>query len=265
MLDIKNTTTQRTLFRISATGVSFATCLVVAFYLLPTASAYVASSTSYRLQADSINMGGTLSTSTSYRAEDTLGESGVGTSSSASYAVKAGYQQMQSTYLAISAPGNITLSPSILTTGGGIGNGSGTWTVTTDNAAGFTMNIRAATTPALVSGGDSFANYTPAGADPDFTFSVGAATSEFAFTPEGTDIVQKYKDNGVACNIGAGDTASACWMPLVTTAETIVTRTTANNPSGGATTLRFRAESGASNTQPIGSYSASVTLTVLAQ
>lgn len=235
------------------------------YSLLPTVSAYVASSTSYRLQTDSINVGGMLSTSTSYRAEDTLGESGVGTSSSASYAIKAGYQQMQETYLAISAPGNITLSPSIPTTGGGTGNGSGSWTITTDNPAGFTMNIRAAAAPALQSGANSFANYTPAGANPDFTFSVGAATSEFAFTPEGTDIVQKYKDDGAACNTGAGDTASACWMPLTTTAETIVTRTTANHPSGGATTLRFRAESGASNTQPVGSYSAAVTLTVLAQ
>jgi hypothetical protein len=231
----------------------------------PFSEAYVASSTSYRLQTDSINTGGILSTSTSYRAEDTLGESGVGTSSSASYAIKAGYQQMQTTYLAISAPGNITLSPAIITTGGGTGDGSGAWTITTDNPAGFTMNIRAGTNPALVSGGNSFANYTPAGANPDYTFSVGAATSEFAFTPEGSDIVQKYKDNGAACNIGAGDTASACWMPLVTTAETIVTRTTANHPAGGATTLRFRAQSGAANTQPVGSYSAAVTLTVLAQ
>jgi hypothetical protein len=232
----------------------------------PFVEAYVASSTSYRLQSDSINAGGLLSTSTSYRAEDTLGESGVGTSSSASYAVKAGYQQMQATYLAITPPGNITLTPSIPTTGGGTGDGSGSWTVTTDNPAGFTMNIRAGTNPALASGGDSFANYTLAGADPDFAFSVGAATSEFAFTPEGSDIVQKYKDNGAACNIAlGGDTASACWMPLLTTAETIVTRATANNPTGGATTLRFRAESGALNTQPVGSYSAAATLTVLAQ
>jgi hypothetical protein len=230
---------------------------------VPLASAFVASSTNYRIQTDSINVGGVLSTSTSYRAEDTLGESGVGTSSSATYQIKAGYQQMQQGYIAITSPGNITLAPAILSTGGGTGDGSAIWTVTTDNAAGYTMNIGASASPALVSGADTFVNYVPAGADPDFTFTTPAASSRFGFTPEGTGVVQKYKDNGAACNLGALDTASACWMPLSTTPDTIVTRTTPNHPSGTPTTVRFRAVSGASNVQPVGSYTATATLTVL--
>jgi hypothetical protein len=230
----------------------------------PIASAYISSSTNYRIVTDSVNTGGNFSTSTLYKTEDTLGESGVGTSSSATYTIKAGYQQMQQVYLAISTPGNISLAPNIPSTSGGVANGSATWTVTTDNRTGYTMNIRASGTPALLSGANSFANYTPAGANPDFTFSVAAASSEFGFTPEGTDIVQKYKDNGAACNIGALDAASACWGPLTTTAETIATRSTPNHPSGTATTIRFRAESGASNTQAAGSYTATSTLTVLA-
>jgi hypothetical protein len=231
---------------------------------LPLAFAYVSSSTNYRIQLDSINMGGGLSTSTSYRVEDTLGESGVGTSSSATYQIKAGYQQMREVYIAITAPADITLTPSILSVGGGTGNGSAVWTVTTDNEAGYTMNIRASTSPALVSGANTFANYVPAAADPDFTFTTPAAASRFGFTPEGTDIVQKFKDNGTTCNTGALDTASACWFPLLTTTETVVTRTSSNHPSGTQTTVRFRAVSGASNVQPIGSYGATSTLTVLA-
>lgn len=247
------------------------TFLPLAFTLLallivsaPVASAYVASSTNYRIQSDSVNTGGVLSTSPSYRTEDTLGEGGTGTSSSATYAIKAGYQQMHESYLALSAPGNITLAPNIPSVGGGVANGSAAWTVTTDNEAGYTMNIRASTTPALASGANSFANYVPAGANPDFTFTTPAAATRFGFTPEGTDIVQKYKDNGASCNAGGGDTASACWGPLVTTPDTVSTRTTANHPSGTATTIRFRAESGASNVQPAGSYVATTTLTVLA-
>ena len=228
----------------------------------PVATAYVSSSTNYRIQTDSINTGGTLSTSTSYTAEDTLGESGVGTSSSASYQIKAGYQQMQQVYIAISAPGNVTLSPNIPDVGG-VANGLATWTVTTDNMAGYSMNIRASGTPALQSGINSFANYVTAGADPDFTFSTPLAASRFGFTPEGGDIVQRYKDNGSVCNSGSSDTASACWAPLLTTPETIVNRATPNHPSGSATTVRFRAESGTSNVQPVGTYTATSTLTVI--
>lgn len=241
----------------------FVFCASLLLIGVPLASAFVSSSTNYRIQTDSINVGGALSTSTSYRAEDTLGESGVGTSSSATYQIKAGYQQMQQTYIAISSPGSITLAPSILSVGGGTGNGSAVWTVTTDNAAGYTMNIGASASPALVSGANTFVNYVPAGADPDFTFTTPAASSRFGFTPEGADIVQKYKDNGVACNAGGLDTASSCWAALSTTPDTIVTRATPNHPSGTATTVRFRAVSGAANVQPLGSYTATATLTVL--
>lgn len=237
--------------------------VAVMIIFAPVAFAYVSSSTSYRIQADSVNVGGNLSTSTSYRAEDTIGEEGVGTSSSASYSIKAGYQQMQQVYLAISAPGNITLTPSIPTTGG-VANGLATWTVITDSAAGYTMNIRASGTPALQSGVNSFANYVTAGADPDFTFTTPVAASRFGFSPEGTDILQRYKDNGVICNAGVLDTASSCWVPLLSTSDTIVTRTTPNHPSGTPTTVRFRAESGSSNLQPAGVYLATSTITVIA-
>lgn len=247
---------------------TFTSLLFVLFAALlfagaPFAFAFVASSTNYRIQTDSINVGGVLSTSTSYRAEDTLGETGVGTSSSATYQIKAGYQQMQQTYIAITSPGSITLTPVILSTGGGTGDGSATWTVTTDNAAGYTMNIGASLSPALVSGVNSFVNYVPAGADPDFTFTTPVLSSRFGFTPESADIVQKYKDNGAVCNAGALDTVSTCWAALSTTPDTIARRTTPNNPTGTATTVRFRAVSGGSNVQPVGSYTATATLTVL--
>lgn len=246
------------------TFTSALTALAVLIVTAPVAFAYIASSSNYRIQADSVNVGGILSTSTSYRAEDTLGEEGVGTSSSASYNIKAGYQQMQQVYLAITAPGNVTLAPNIPSLGGGIANGISTWTVTTDNLSGYTMNIRASSSPALTSGGNNFANYVPAGANPDFTFTTPAAANRFGFSPEGTDIVQKYKDNGATCNAGSGDTANACWAPVSTTPDTIASRSTPNGPSGTAISIRFRAESGASNVQAAGSYTATTTLTVIA-
>ncbi len=226
---------------------------------------YVASSTNYRIQSDAIDTGGGLSTSTNYTIESTVGEDASGTSSSATYNIKAGYQQMQQTYLAVSVPGNIALSPSIPTTGGGVANGQGIWTVTTDNTAGYSATLQGAAPPALVSGVNSFANYTPGGAAPDYTFSVAAAAGEFGFSPEGTDIADRYKDNGASCNTGSGDTADRCWDPIATSATTVALRTTGNHPAGTPLTLKFRAESGASNTQAPGTYTATATLTVLAR
>ena len=66
---------------------------------LHTASAYIASSTNYRLERDSINFSGTRSTSSNYLAEDTLGEVGTGRGTSTNYRVEAGYQQAVSQLL----------------------------------------------------------------------------------------------------------------------------------------------------------------------
>lgn len=244
------------------------TSLALSFAILlsaPIAEAYVASSSSYRLEEDSINIAGGLSTSTNYRLEDTVGEDASGTSTSATYKLKAGYQQMRDVYLAVTAPGNITLAPNIPTTGGGTANGQGAWTVITDSPSGYTAAIRASAAPALVSGVNNIPNYVPSGADPDFAFSTPAASARFGFTPEGTDIATRFRDNGIACNAGAGDTANACWDAIAATDKTFSSRTSANHPSGIATTIKFRAVSGASNTQAAGVYTATATITVLAR
>lgn len=229
----------------------------------PLAFAYVASSSNYRIQSDSVNVGGIFSSSTSYRAEDTVGESAVGTSSSATFSIKAGYQQMQDVYLALAPSGNISLSPNIPATGGGAADGVASFVVTTDNIAGYSMSLSSALAPALSSGVNNFADYIPAGANPDFTFTTPAASSRFGFSPEGVDIVSRFKDNGASCNTGALDTASSCWDALSTTQVSIAGRSTANNPGGSQTDIRFHAASGASNTQPAGSYVATTTVTVI--
>jgi hypothetical protein len=240
--------------------------LIAAILFLPLlAQAVVASSTNYRLEADSINTAGGLSTSSGYRLEDTTGEIATGIGSSTNYAINAGYQQMLVSSLSLSIPGSITLSPNIPDTGGGAATGQGTWFVRTDNAAGYTMQIRAAGSPALSSGGNNFANFTPAGSDPDFTFTLLATAAEFGFTPEGTDIVTRYRDNGATCNTGSGDTTDRCWDALTTTDRLIAQSSAANHSGGTNTVVKFRAESGASNVQPAGSYTATATVTVLAR
>lgn len=223
------------------------------------------SSGSYKIQSDSANFGGGQGNSSGYRVEDTYGEVGTGDIESSSYRLHAGYQQMHEVYVAITAAADVTMSPSLGGLTGGTSNGSTAVTVTTDSFAGYELSIKASTSPALDGNSiaDSIADYTPVGADPDFTFSVAATDSEFGFTPEGTDIADKYKDNGSACNTGSGDSADACWYGLSTSDEVISRRTSGNHPNGITTTVKYRTVVGTSRAQLEGTYTATTTLTVV--
>lgn len=234
------------------------------FFAYP-AFGFVRSSANYRIQADSLNVGGAREFSTNYRSEETIGEIASDESQSASYKIRAGYQQMLETYIAITSPADVTMSPDIPGIGGGSATGSAVWTVTTDNPAGYTAYINASTSPALKSGADSFADYTSAqSGTPDFTWSVASSASEFGFTPEGANLVQKFLDNGSSCGIGSGDTANACWYNLATSTFNIASSSSSNHPGGTATNVKFQAEVGSANVQPDGVYETTITVTATA-
>jgi hypothetical protein len=68
--------------------------------------------------------------------------------------------QVVTSEISISSPADVSLSPSIAGMTGGAGTGSATWTVKTNNTAGFNLTIKASAAPALVSGANTFADYT---------------------------------------------------------------------------------------------------------
>lgn len=234
---------------------------------------FLRSSENYRIQADSLNVGGVREFSTNYQAEDTIGEIASDESQSASYKIKAGYQQMLETYLAISAPADVSLA-AISGIGPSGATGDASWTVTTDNLAGYALTISASTSPALqcsdgvggcADGTDTFVDYTPAeSGTPDFNWSIAVNTSEFGFTPSGTDIVQKFLDDTSSCGVGASDTAQKCWYNLATSQTTISKSSSSNHPSGTATTVTFRTGIGDSYVQIAGTYKAEITVTAIA-
>jgi len=225
--------------------------------------AQVMQSGTYKIQSDSINVGGKdTSSSTSYKLGDTAGELGTGDSNSANYNLHAGFWQMQESYIALSSPSDLALT-AIGGLNGEASEGTMSWLVTTDNLAGYSMSIESVTSPALTSGSDFFDDYTPAGADPDYNFSILATASAFGFSPEGIDVNSRFRDNGLACNIGAGETSTKCWDGLSTTPKNAFQRTSSNQPGGSTATVRFRAESGANHIQPAGSYSAPIIVTAI--
>jgi hypothetical protein len=223
-------------------------------------------SSNYRIDSDSVNSGGLdISSSTNYGLLDTVGEVGTGFSSSTNYNIYAGYRQSisASSTISITAPANVALG-NINGLIGGSATGSAAWQVTTDAPAGYVLYIKASTNPAMSGTNGFFANYTQAGSDPDFTFSIASTDSEFGFSPEGSDVVSFFKDNGSICNSGSSETADKCWAPITTSDLDIATSPSSNFPTGSTTTVKFQAAVGTSKIQESGSdYSATITVTAI--
>jgi len=226
--------------------------------------AQVMTSSNYEIQSDSVNFGGGLSTSANYEIESTAGEVGTGALSSANYQLKAGYQQMQEVFLALTGALDVTMTPDIPGIGGGTANGSTTVTATSDSPSGYQLTIEASASPAMNSGANTIADYVP-GADPapDRVFTTGSADAHLAYSPFGVDVVQKFQTDGSTCNVSGSASSTACWDGLSTTAETIAQATAPNQPDGATTTIYFTVGVGTSVVQPTGAYVATTTLTLL--
>lgn len=225
---------------------------------------YVASSTNYRIERDSINFGGGFSTSTNYIIRDTLGEVATGDSSSDSYILYAGYRQpLTEYYVSISLADDLALS-NISGLLDGTTSGSRDWLVTTNNPIGYSLAIRASTNPAMTGALDNFADYSPVGVVPDFEFTVGNGEAVFGISPNGADVITYFRDESGVCGTGTGNTLSRCWDGLSTSNLTISSSNGSNHPDGEETEVEFQAGIGVGKIMPAGSYQANVTLTATA-
>lgn len=222
----------------------------------------------YKIDSDSINNGGTENSfSTTYDVSDTVGEIAVGDSTSTIYSIGAGYRQMDEASVSIGVSlQNITLVPDLGGLTGGTSTGATQVTVTTDNPSGYSLSVQSSATPAMRSDLDTISDYQPLASDPDFRMRLVNGLSMFAFTPEGSDIVDRYRDDGgsICGVIGGFDSTNRCWDGISTTGKTIVNRTTRTLPAGATTTIRFSAGIGVGRLQVEGSYYATTTITALA-
>ena len=224
--------------------------------------AQVMQSNSYRIESDSVNFSGGLSSSTNYTLESTAGEIATGESGSTNFNLKAGYQQMVTNFISMTTPADVIMTPSISGITGGTSNGSTTVTVTTDSPAGYSLRIAATDSPTLQKGVDAISDYVPAGAS-DFMFTVNSGEAFFGYSPEGIDIVSQFRDDGASCGAGVLDTPLACWSGLSTSPAAIAESSAANVPNGATTTVHFRVGLGASTVQAEGVYTGTTTLTAI--
>ena len=219
--------------------------------LLVGGSAYgfVASSTNYVLQSDSMNFGGLQSSSDGYRLEDTFGEIGAGYSSSTAYQLNAGYQQQGSSTISISAGPNVTMGTITGkagdTSGSRVADGATSFWVRTDSPTGYSLYVKSGTSPAYSSGGGSFSDFAPNNA----AWSVGAKESMFGFSPSGLDAVPGYSGN---------------WFGFSSKDFVIAKSADPNSLSGATTSVSLKAEAGIDVAQPYGSYSAQIVATAIA-
>lgn len=149
--------------------------------------------------------------------------------------------------IAFSVPATDITLASIPGITGGTSNGGTQVVVMTNDNAGYTMTLKASTSPALQghTQGGTIPNYTPTVAGvPDFAFSVAANKAELGYTVEASttaDLTSSWLDNGTTtCGTGAADTANSCWLDATTTTFVLVNRNSETTNSGSTTTLKFR-------------------------
>lgn len=229
---------------------------------------FAMSSSRYQISTDSVNFGGTDNgASAKYIVSDSFGEIGSGFSSSTRYSMSAGYRMLQESYISITSPNDVAL-PGMSGMISGQSTSSESWTVTTDNSAGYELLVKSLTSPALKSsGGAYFSDYQPsATGTPDYAFSVAPTYSVFAFSPEGVDVSQTYLDNGIGsqCGTGSTETQDRCWDGFSTTGKVVSHRSSSNQPSGTVTTVKYRTAIGSSKLQDSGSYTATIVATAVA-
>jgi len=233
------------------------------FSVLSVVGAEVRSSNNYQLQSDSINFGGGLSTSSNYSLESTAGEIATGLSSSPTYNLRAGYQQMQAVFISMTAVSPVEMNPNIGGISGGDSNGSTSVSVLTDSPSGYQLTISAEGNPAMQKESDFIADYVPvAFPNPDMSFITGASDVHFGFSPQGSDVVARWRNDTSFCNVGSNSTAMTCWDGL-STSEQLIAQGLANHPSGATTTLYFKVGIGGGTAVPAGDYYATTTLTAL--
>lgn len=235
--------------------------LSVSFYPV---FAYMMGSSNYRIQSDSINIGGKDNqTSDSYKMRDSIGEVASGDSASSTYKLKAGYQPMQEVYISLASPGNINMNAINLTQNTSIGTGNA-WNVKTDNAAGYILTTNTDQENALSSGGNQFTDYTETTAGVPETWSVSSAY-EFGFSSYGNDVNTATWGNDTSCGSGSTPSTNLKYRGFDNvTAITIASSSGRTSGSGTDTVFCVAAEQNGVYASS-GSYVADITATVVTQ
>jgi hypothetical protein len=141
------------------------------------------------------------------------------------------------------------------------------WVATTNSATGYTLAVKASTTPALKNGGtDNFADYTEASVGtPDAWGGVASGTKEFGYSAYGNNTPTATWGTALDCgNVGSGVTnALQKYRGFTTSDITIASLGTVTPTAGVITNICFAAQQNAVYAAS-GAYTATITATMTA-
>lgn len=142
--------------------------------------------------------------------------------------------------ITITAGTNVTMDPNLgISANSSIG--SSAWTVKTNNAAGYTLSVKASTAPALKStGAKVIADYTEATPGTPDAWVVGSGAKEFGFSAYGTNVPGDF-GTGASCGTSGTPTPTLKYLGFKTTDKQIATLGTVTSTAGVATNICFAA------------------------
>lgn len=149
--------------------------------------------------------------------------------------------------ISITSPADVTMSN--MGTAVNVSTGWAIWNVKTNDPDGYTLGVKASTSPAMRNGISSFADYTEATPATPETWSVTNAV-EFGFSGLGTDVVNVNTDQYAAtgqttCDNGvASSTVNSTikFLGFETSDQTLASRGGTTTTSGVDTRICFAAE-----------------------
>jgi hypothetical protein len=139
--------------------------------------------------------------------------------------------------------------------------GTTTWTVITNDVAGYTLSVNATNTPAMKTGSASVADYQTTGT-PN-TWSVSSGNAAFGYSAFGTDVPTGTWGTGALCSGASGPNATSTTLKyegFTTSPFQVASRAATTTPSGIATTVCYAVEQN-NVFIPSGTYTATIVAT----
>ena len=161
--------------------------------------------------------------------------------------------------ITISSPGNANLStPISISQNSAVG--TTTWTVSTNNILGYTLSVKASTTPAMqMASGTPIADYQTGAPN---GWSVGANAAAFGFSGFGTDVPTATWGTGSSCSAATSTpSGTLLYKGFTTTTVTVANRASTTTPAGIPTTICYAAAQGTNFLIASGVYTATITAT----
>ncbi len=142
--------------------------------------------------------------------------------------------------IAISSPSDVVMSRALSMTAD-TAVGSSTWNVQTNNYAGYSLTLKASTTPAMQSASSSIADYQTGS---QALWSVSSGDARFGFSAYGTDITPGGTwGSGTDCqNGGHIPSNSLKYLGFTTSGASVVARSATTTYDGSDTTVCYAVE-----------------------